>query len=150
MLLCVLVASACRTETTEATIATDTTTAVPDTVVTAATADDPTHPASPGGERIIPEATAGSTVVVMVHDGRIVLPTQAIPPGPAVVTVTNQGASTHDLHIEGPGVAVAGEPLPPGVSRPINVNFQSGTYTLYCPILDHRQKGEQATLTIDR
>lgn len=122
----------------------------PTATETTGTGDNPTHPASPGGTAVVPDVTGGTTVMVMLEDGRIAVPTQPVPPGPAVVTATNSGKETHNLHIEGPGVAVAGDPLPSGSSRPIDVNFQAGTYTLYCPILDHRKKGEEVTLTITR
>ena len=35
-----------------------------------------------------------------------------------------------------------------GVGTNINVTLAPGTYTLYCPILDHRQKGEELKLII--
>lgn len=122
----------------------------PTATETTGTGDDPTHPASPGGTAVVPDVTGGATVMVMLEDGRIALPTQPIAPGPAVLTVTNGGRETHDLHVEGPGVSVAGDPLPAGGTRPIDVTFQAGTYTFYCPVLDHRTKGEEATLTVTR
>jgi hypothetical protein len=122
----------------------------PTATETTGTGDDPTHPASPGGTAVVPDATGGTTVVVLLEDGHLAVQTQAIPPGPAVLTVTNGGKETHNLTVEGPGVAVTGDPLPAGNTRPIDANFQVGTYTLYCPILDHRTKGEQTTVTITR
>ena len=141
VMLCGLLAFGCAEESKVPAAATSETTG---------TGDDPTHPASPGGTAVVPDATGGATVEVLLADGRIALPTQAVPPGPAVLTVTNGGKETHNLHVEGPGVAVAGDPLPAGNTRPIDVTFQAGTYTFYCPIQDHRTKGEEATLTITR
>lgn len=129
-----------------------TTTAASDAAAPAdTTAGDATHPASPGGTAIVPSVSSGTTVVVMLEDGRIAVREQTIPPGPAVFTVTNGGEQLHNLHIEGPGASVAaGDPIDARASRDVTVNLQAGTYTLYCPVLDHREKGEQTTITIQR
>jgi len=109
-----------------------------------------TGTASPGGTALVPEAKAGTTVLVSVNDNSIVVQDpDAIPPGPAVFTITNIGKSVHNLFIEGPGVSqAAGDDMVPGKTSNINVTLSPGTYTLYCPILDHRQKGEELKLII--
>ncbi|HEY0141176.1 MAG TPA: hypothetical protein VGF48_09785 [Thermoanaerobaculia bacterium] len=113
------------------------------------TAGDATHPASPGGTAIVPSVSSGTTVVVMIEDGRVAVQQQTIPRGPAVFTVTNGGEQLHNLHIEGPGASVAaGDPIAAKASRDVSVMLQAGTYTLYCPVLDHRERGEQTTITI--
>jgi hypothetical protein len=92
---------------------------------------------------------AGTTVLVTITDGRIAAPESAIPQGPAVLTVANAGNGIHNLHVEGPGVQAALDaPLDAGGNGTINVTFQQGTYTLYCPVLDHRNQGETLTLPI--
>lgn len=109
------------------------------------------HPGSPGGEAVVPEATAGTTVVVILGDGRIALRESAIPRGPAVLTITNGGKGIHDLHVEGPGVQKATDgPIDPGGSRSVSVELQPGTYTLYCPVPGHRDAGEETTFTAGR
>src|SRR5437763_851512 len=51
---------------------------------------DATNPASPGGTSLVPEAKAGTTVIVTLDDGSVtVVNPDQIPPGPAVFTVTN-------------------------------------------------------------
>lgn len=148
LILAVVLLAACGGRTEETTL-----TSTSATSATDATADttiaDATHPASPGGTAVVPSVGSGTTVVVMVEDGRVAVRGEAIPPGPAVFTVTNGGEQLHNLHIEGPGVsAAAGDPIPAKSSRDVNVTLQAGTYTLYCPVLDHRTKGEETTLTI--
>lgn len=107
------------------------------------------HPGSPGGTAVVPDVSAGTTVVVLLEDGRIAVRETAIPPGPTVFTVTNGGSELHDLFIEGPGAQRATDaPIPVNGSRNVSVDLQPGTYTLYCPVLDHREKGETMTLTI--
>ena len=96
-----------------------------------------------------PEVAAGTTLLVTLNDGRIATRESAIPVGAAVLTVTNVGKEVHGLHVEGPGVEGALErSLGTNESGTINVTFQNGEYTLSCPILDHREKGETLTMTI--
>lgn len=96
-----------------------------------------------------PDTHAGTTVLVTINDGHIATREAAIPPGPAVLTVANAGKNVHNLHVEGPGVQAALDgTLEAGESGTINVTFQRGTYTLYCPVLDHRQNGETLTVPI--
>jgi hypothetical protein len=113
--------------------------------------DSAAHPASPGGPAIVPSAVSGYTVLVTIDDGHIVVanPDQ-IPPGPAIFTVTNNGKQVHNLFVEGEGIhrAPDSDNIAPGATVSFDVLLKRGTYTLYCPILDHRQKGETTTLII--
>lgn len=147
-LLTSLLAVACREETPEEKkttwlgTSTDTSGTAPDT----ATA---THPASPGGTAVVPEVAAGTTVLVMLNDNSIAVREQSIPAGPAVLTIENRGTDVHNLFVEGPGLnAAAGDAIPEGRSANMDITFQAGTYTLYCPVGDHRTNGEQVQVTI--
>lgn len=147
-----LAAVACREETAEEKkttwLGTPNPTATSTATDTSATAGA-TNPGSPGGTAVVPEVDAGTTVLVMLNDNSIAVQEQSIPPGPAVLTVENRGTDTHNLFIEGPGVSrAAGSPIAEKGSATVDVNFSPGKYTLYCPIADHRQKGEEATITI--
>ena len=96
-----------------------------------------------------PDVEAGMTILVTLNDGHIATQESSIPVGPAVLTVANAGQELHGLHVEGPGVKAALEnPLDPNGSGTISVTFQDGEYVLYCPILDHREKGETLTITV--
>jgi uncharacterized cupredoxin-like copper-binding protein len=115
---------------------------------TAAT-ETATHPASPGGEALVPDVVAGTTVLVMLSDGSIAVREQAIPPGPAILTVENRGTGIHNLFVEGEGISrAAGDNIAAGGTATVDVQFKAGSYTLYCPILDHRDKGEQVSITV--
>lgn len=108
-----------------------------------------THPASPGGAALVPDVTTGTTVVVVLNENSIGVQGQSIPPGPAVLTIENAGKEVHNLFVEGSGISrAAGDTIPEGGSRTMDVSFQAGTYTLYCPVLNHRENGEQTTITI--
>lgn len=147
-LAAVLVLAACGGDREEATTLTSTQPS-PETATADTTMADATHPASPGGTALVPSVASGTTIVAIIEDGRIAIQQQAIPPGPAVFTVTNGGGQLHNLHIEGEGVSTAaGDPIPVQGSRDVNVTLKAGTYTLYCPILDHRDKGEQTTIMV--
>lgn len=115
------------------------------------TLDEAKHPGSPGGTAVVPDVSAGTTVMVLLEDRRIAVRETAIPPGPAVFTVTNGGDQLHNLYIEGPGVQkAAGDPIAENGTRTVSAVLQPGTYTLHCPILDHREKGELTTFTVRR
>ena len=117
---------------------------------TAAATDTATAPSSPGGTAVVPETATGTTVLVTLEDGRIaVADSDKIPPGPAVFTITNTGTQTHNLFIEGPGVSKAdGDNLAKDATANVDVTLTAGTYTLYCPVLNHRDNGESLQLTI--
>ena len=141
--LLVLSLAACRGENNDNTAVTDTTLTT-DTVTA-------THPASPGGTAIVPSTASGTTVQVTLADGRIAVQgADAIPPGPAVLTVNNTGPGVHNLFVEGPGVNKAPDSgtIASGGMTTLDVTFQPGSYTLYCPVQNHREKGEAVTLVI--
>jgi hypothetical protein len=111
---------------------------------------DATNPASPGGTALVPETKAGQTVLVTINDGTLdVANHDQIAPGPAVFTITNASKNVHNVSIEGPGAMKrADNDIPGGGTANINVDLQVGKYTLYCPILDHRTKGESIELIV--
>jgi uncharacterized cupredoxin-like copper-binding protein len=148
-----LVVMACRAETPEE--KKTTWLGTPEPTATAGTAADTTaaatatHPGSPGGTAVVPSVAAGTTVLVMLNNNSIAVREQSIPPGPAVLTIENRGTDVHNLFIEGQDLnRAAGDAIPEGQSATIDVNFKPGTYTLYCPVGDHRTSGEQVQLTI--
>jgi plastocyanin len=111
--------------------------------------DSATHPASPGGTAVVPEVDSGTTVLAVVTEGSIAVRGQTIPPGPAVVTVENGGKETHNLFIEGEGISrAAGDNIAAGATQTVDVIFKPGTYTFYCPVMNHRDLGEQIQVTV--
>ena len=126
-------------------------TANTDTTDTAAAimTDTATHPGSPGGTALVPDVVAGTTVLVVLEDNSIAVREQAIPPGPAVLTIENRGSELHNLFVEGEGISRAADnPVPENGSGTLDVTFRPGTYTLYCPIGEHRTRGESVQITI--
>jgi hypothetical protein len=62
-------------------------------------------------------------------------------PGVYTLNVSNDGKITHALEAEGPGGETETEDLAPGDSAKLKVNFENGSYELYCPISNHRDLG---------
>jgi plastocyanin len=70
--------------------------------------------------------------------------------GTAIVEQYNAGSDPHNLILERAGeVAFSFETLDPGGDARQTVTLKHGTWTLYCSLLNHRDLGMQATLTVN-
>lgn len=70
-------------------------------------------------------------------------------PGRYTLTVVNSGKQNHSLVVEGNGLhAALSQQLSRGDSAQLDVDFKPGTYTLYCPVDEHRGKGMSRTVTV--
>ena len=70
--------------------------------------------------------------------------------GTAIVEQYNAGSDPHNLILERAGeVAFSFETLDPGGDARQTVTLTHGTWTLYCGLLNHRDLGMQATLTVN-
>jgi hypothetical protein len=70
--------------------------------------------------------------------------------GTAIVEQYNAGSDPHNLILERAGeVAFSFETLDPGGDARQTVTLKQGTWTLYCSLLNHRDLGMQATLTVN-
>jgi uncharacterized cupredoxin-like copper-binding protein len=68
--------------------------------------------------------------------------------GTVTIHVVNDGSFGHALEIEGNGVEEEIDEIGAGGSADLTVDLKPGTYEIYCPISDHRQKGMEGTLTV--
>jgi plastocyanin len=69
-------------------------------------------------------------------------------PGVFWVDFTNDSNTPHALVIEGQGGRVRIGPVKPGETASQKVDFtEPGEYKIYCPIDDHRKKGEEGLIT---
>lgn len=83
---------------------------------------------------VVAETEAGATLVVILEDNTIGMPTEGIAPGPVVFTVRNAGQQLHSFAIEGPGVnARLEDNLANGEEATLGVTFQRGSYRAWCP-----------------
>lgn len=91
---------------------------------------------------------AGGQVPVSLAEFAISMPS-TLPAGRVTFAVTNDGTITHSFEIEGNGVEKElKSPLEPGQTDMFSVNLEPGTYTVYCPIDDHRGQGMELEVTV--
>jgi uncharacterized cupredoxin-like copper-binding protein len=97
-------------------------------------------------------AAAPAAQTVMVGEKEFSITPSSISltkPGNYTVRVTNNGAIGHALEVEGHGVEQKTGTIDPGKTASLQVNLaKAGSYEVYCPIDDHKNKGMKATLTV--
>jgi uncharacterized cupredoxin-like copper-binding protein len=72
-----------------------------------------------------------------------------VKPGEVTFAVSNDGATTHTLEIEGKGVEEELEgDLAPGDEGELTVDLEPGTYEMYCPVDGHRAMGMEGEITV--
>jgi hypothetical protein len=94
-------------------------------------------------------APASGNLRVGLLEWRIVTSTAALTAGEDRLTVTNTGATAHDLHVTGPGVQAHTPLLPPGGTATLTVRTRAGeTLTLTCEVTGHEDAGMHSTLRV--
>ena len=89
-----------------------------------------------------PTGKSVATVDVSLTEYKVTLAKGEISkPGVYTLNVKNDGGITHALEAEGPAGETETEDLAPGDSAELKVNFENGSYELYCPVGDHRDRG---------
>jgi plastocyanin len=68
--------------------------------------------------------------------------------GTVSITLRNDGQFPHNLHIDGMANDVFADNLTAGQSATASVSLPPGTYTFWCPVSNHRERGMEGTLTI--
>lgn len=145
----VILASACQSESVEQTANTpsqSTTMSATETAATQTSAMDPVIPP----ERDTPGAAptpASPTQEVHLIEYQIHMP-QSLPAGRIAFNVENGGKEDHAFEIEGNGVHQQTTVLKRGDTTALEVNLPPGTYTVYCPVDGHRDKGMRTTLVV--
>jgi uncharacterized cupredoxin-like copper-binding protein len=96
------------------------------------------------------EAGGGETVEVSLVDFAIEPDQVEVPAGAVTFDVSNDGETLHNLEIEGDGVEEElPEDLQPGQGGSLEVDFQPGTYEMYCPVGNHADMGMVGELTVE-
>jgi plastocyanin len=122
----------------------DETTAASET--TTETTETTTEEAASGGGG----GGGGETVDVSLTDFAIDPANPTVPAGSVTFAVANDGATVHNLEIEGNGVEEELEPdLQAGDSGELTVDLQPGTYEYYCPVGSHADQGMEGELTVE-
>jgi uncharacterized cupredoxin-like copper-binding protein len=94
-------------------------------------------------------SAAGTTVQVTEKDFSISLARNTFTPGSYTFEVTNDGPSSHNLTVKGPGVDnTATSTLDSGSKGNVTVTFQKGSYELYCSIPGHKERGMDLTVHV--
>ena len=99
------------------------------------------------------QATTGPSVAsddvrVGLTEWEVVTSATAVSPGPVRLTVTNAGATAHDLRIA--GAADGAVPLlAPGERRTVTLNVVAdGVLTLWCDVPGHRAQGMELEVPV--
>jgi len=93
-------------------------------------------------------AQPGDQVEVSLTEYTIDMPT-SLPTGTTGFMVTNNGTVAHNFVIEGQGIEEEFEQnLQPGATATMQVDLQPGSYTVYCPVANHREQGMELELTV--
>jgi uncharacterized cupredoxin-like copper-binding protein len=71
------------------------------------------------------------------------------PSGRYRVEVVNYGERVHSVMVAGPSVDRESRRLRAGGVQQLEIEFQPGEYTLWCPIGDHRDYGMVTYLTVE-
>lgn len=90
---------------------------------------------------------AGAAHEVHLIEHQIHMP-RSVPAGQVTFRIENGGKEDHAFEIEGNGVHRATEVLKPGNSTSMIVDLRPGTYTVYCPVGNHADKGMKTTLQV--
>jgi plastocyanin len=108
-------------------------------------------PACGGDDADSPPAPAsGEATVVEISATEFALDPDTIAvqaPGTIVLRLENKGSIPHALALDGAGETGTGE-VAPGASAELTVDLARGSYTVYCPVGDHRRRGMQAALGV--
>ena len=95
-------------------------------------------------------AASGKTIDVTLKDFSIaVASTGSLAPGTYTFHVTNNGPSSHNLTINGPGVSDKATPtFAAGGTMDLTVTLKNGSYDLFCSVPSHKQLGMDTHLTV--
>jgi plastocyanin len=95
-------------------------------------------------------SASGKTIDVTLKDFSIAVASSgSLAPGTYTFHVTNNGPSSHNLTINGPGVSDKATPtFAAGGSQDLTVTLKNGSYDLFCSVPGHKQLGMDTHLTV--
>lgn len=115
----------------------------------ASTPSTTTQAAGGGGSTSTPAAVTGKKIDVTLKDFSItVAGGSTVKAGTYTFVVTNQGPSSHNLTINGPGVSDQATPTFGPGTKNLTVTLKNGTYDLFCSVPGHRALGMDTKLTV--
>lgn len=106
----------------------------------------------PAGSATTPASATqgGHTVTATETEFHIALSQMTFTPGSYTFVAVDKGALSHNLVINGPGVAQATTPslLSPGQSASVTVTVRKGTYDIFCGVPGHKAQGMDVHITV--
>jgi plastocyanin len=96
-------------------------------------------------------AYAQSTATVVMTEFAFNPSRLVVSAGNDTFTLRNSGQFPHNLHIEGNGISLDVKPDGPvagGQSFTGSVSLPAGSYTIWCPVGNHRAQGMEGTLIV--
>jgi plastocyanin len=93
---------------------------------------------------------SGNQVTIILKDFTLTPDSIKLPkPGKYTIKGVNEGASTHNIEVEGQGLEEKGKNVSFGDKMTFTVDFKKpGEYEIYCPVDGHRALGMEGTLTV--
>jgi plastocyanin len=82
---------------------------------------------------------------------QFVLSRTSVPAGEVIIEFVNRGQDEHNLHAVQSSEGVQAGALPdtaPGAHPQLKLNLRPGSYTLFCSLPKHEEKGMKATLVV--
>jgi len=102
-----------------------------------------------GGSTSTPVVVSGKKIDVTEKDFSItVAGGSTVKPGTYTFVVVNKGPSSHDLAINGPGVADKATPISGPGTQTLTVTLKKGTYDLFCSVPGHKALGMDTKLQV--
>ena len=102
-----------------------------------------------GGTTSTPVAVSGKKIDVTEKDFSITVAGGAtVKPGTYTFVVVNKGPSSHNLTIDGPGVAGKATPTSGPGTQTLTVTLKKGTYDLFCSVPGHKALGMDTKLHV--
>jgi plastocyanin len=103
----------------------------------------PTAPAGPEQVQVTAEDTEGF---------HFILSRASVAAGPVIIEFVNHGQDEHNLHAVEPTEGAEAGSLPntaPKGHPTLKLNLHAGSYTLFCSLPHHEEKGMKATLVVE-
>ncbi|HUH12649.1 MAG TPA: cupredoxin domain-containing protein [Longimicrobiales bacterium] len=106
------------------------------------------QPAAPAPDT----AAAASSVQVTLSEWAVTPSRDELRAGPVTFQVSNTGQHPHILEVEGQGMEVETDTIPPGGRTTLLADLEPGEYELYCPIESedgsHEQLGMRSRIVV--
>ena len=113
------------------------------------TSSPSTAAAGGGGTTSTPVSVSGKKIDVTEKDFSIMVAGgSTVKPGTYTFVVVNKGPSSHNLTIDGPGVAGKATPTFGPGTQTLTVGLKKGTYDLFCSVPGHKALGMDTKLTV--